>query len=254
MKVSYSRDNGATHRPCHFTLSFTAIPKPQLELIYSSDHGGYIQTQDGTGKPSTHLSMDSWVQVKVPDDHYLLLSVLQLKTENYLETCAPERDVAEIYLGGNTSTHLALKLCLTVRLPPTVYQTTEMFVHFRSNSEEEKTGFRIIFSFHRNSSSPPKLPDGRLNCSVPEWPDFQQHYSCNFVSECVDHEDERNCPYTSPECGPGFVSTGEGCFVIVGHLQASWYEANTYCLSKECGLAILNTRRKLKMFYDIWRA
>lgn len=42
MNVSYSRDNGATHRPCHFTLSFTAIPKPKLELIYSSDHGGKL--------------------------------------------------------------------------------------------------------------------------------------------------------------------------------------------------------------------
>nr|KAG5689452.1 hypothetical protein BaRGS_026013 [Batillaria attramentaria] len=37
-------------------------------------------------------------------------------------------------------------------------------------------GQRYIFSFHNQSALPQRLPDGKWNCSVPHWADFQQHF------------------------------------------------------------------------------
>nr|KAG5693900.1 hypothetical protein BaRGS_014341 [Batillaria attramentaria] len=72
------------------------------------------------------------------------------------------------------------------------------------------SGFKFIFSFHNQSALPQRLPDGKWNCSVPHWADFQQHFlcdgycmpvyvRCNDVYDCPGKEDEAACDsYTCP--------------------------------------------------------
>nr|KAG5689449.1 hypothetical protein BaRGS_026010 [Batillaria attramentaria] len=68
----------------------------------------------------------------------------------------------------------------------------------------------FIFSFHIQSALPQRLPDGKWNCSMPHWGDFQQHFlcdgycmpvyvRCNDVYDCPGKEDEAACDsYTCP--------------------------------------------------------
>nr|KAG5698009.1 hypothetical protein BaRGS_005827 [Batillaria attramentaria] len=43
-------------------------------------------------------------------------------------------------------------------------------------SHVSQSGFRLLFSFHNHTALPEMLPDGKWNCSVPYFADFQQHF------------------------------------------------------------------------------
>ena len=63
----------------------------------------------------------------------------------------------------------------------------------------------------KSSAVPSRLPDGLWNCSEASWPDFQQHLTCNLITECAGGEDEQNCPYTGP-CGQGRLTWQHHCY------------------------------------------
>ena len=56
-----------------------------------------------------------------------------------------------------------------------------------------------------------QLPDGKWNCSVPYWPDFDVHFRCDLVVDCVGGEDEMDCPY-SGHCGLGRATIDNRCY------------------------------------------
>ena len=83
------------------------------------------------------------------------------------------------------------------------------------------------------------------NCSVPHWPDFKRHFPCNLQMDCVEGEDEADCPYMSPFCPRGyFFSAGGGCFRYFDPKSAlTWNEAAEACAESgpSSYLAALNT-------------
>ena len=74
-----------------------------------------------------------------------------------------------------------------------------------------------------------RLASGQWNCSVPHWPLFQHHVSCNLDTECAGGEDESHCPYTG-HCGQGRLTIADRCYVYVTERQdVSWTRANLAC-------------------------
>nr|KAG5697924.1 hypothetical protein BaRGS_026862 [Batillaria attramentaria] len=121
----------------------------------------------------------------------------------------------------------------------------------------------IVHASSPNSALPLRLPDGKWNCSVPYWADFQQHFLCNLNQECVGMEDEADCPYTTDICGLGRIAVGKGCYIFMRLEEfITWEEASRQCLVHGGVLASLNTpeewrnvielleKQKLDVFLD----
>nr|KAG5700324.1 hypothetical protein BaRGS_002670 [Batillaria attramentaria] len=128
--------------------------------------------------------------------------------------------------------------------------------------KRKKTGFRILFTFHEESVGLQKLPDGKWNCTVPHWADFQHHFHCNLVSglvRCVHTVNSVNvmnalvaktredCPYADHDiCAPGLVSADGSCFLYVTPKASvtSGNEAYKECALRGARLASVNTKKK----------
>ncbi|KAL8619459.1 hypothetical protein ACOMHN_011810 [Nucella lapillus] len=83
--------------------------------------------------------------------------------------------------------------------------------------------FTLYFSFYRNTSKPQQFGQ-RWNCSVSVWPDLYRHFAvCNLVGECVDAEDEADCPYTSTVYGPGYIEAGDSQIFLADGGPSSKY-------------------------------
>ena len=122
-----------------------------------------------------------------------------------------------------------LRLCKTQTL------LTSRFLRFTSSDKDMDigqvfTGFRLLFTFHPMAALPEMRSDGRWNCSVPHWPEFQQHFVCNLKADCVEGEDEELCPYYSEACGKGRVIVGSKCYVYTADKGLSWDAASVECL------------------------
>ena len=72
------------------------------------------------------------------------------------------------------------------------------------------TSISIPLLLPQVTAPPQQLPSGQWNCSVPEWPQFQPHFACDLMPECVGGEDEVDCPYTG-HCGQGQLSAAGRC-------------------------------------------
>ena len=82
------------------------------------------------------------------------------------------------------------------------------------------------------------------NCSVPHWPEFKRHFPCNLQMDCVEGEDEADCPYVSPFCPHGYFSVGGGCFRYFDLKSTlTWNQAAQACAESgpSSYLAALNT-------------
>ncbi|KAL8564143.1 hypothetical protein ACOMHN_017413 [Nucella lapillus] len=113
-------------------------------------------------------------------------------------------------------------------------------------------GFTISFTYHRRSSAPQRLSDGKWNCTVAHWPDFRPHVACDLERHCAAGEDEAACPYTSPRCGPGLLAAGASCLQLTPLYGAtSWTQAAELCRQRGMRLAALNSREKWR---GVWRA
>lgn len=93
----------------------------------------------------------------------------------------------------------------------------------------------------RSVTLPQQLPSGQWNCSVPEWPEFQPHFACDLMPECVGGEDEVDCPYTG-HCGQGKLSISDGCYEFVhSDKELTWTQASNICRERNGHLVALNT-------------
>lgn len=92
-----------------------------------------------------------------------------------------------------------------------------------------------------SSSFPERLPNGRWNCSIPNWEEYREHFSCNLATECVAEEDEVDCPYSG--CGVGNISVPGSCFMILERLEESysWEGQSRWCQKHGGHLATLGT-------------
>ncbi|XP_025097654.1 uncharacterized protein LOC112565968 [Pomacea canaliculata] len=224
-------------------LNFTAVPatqRPQLEILFTSSTRGYIQTPSWDGHKRYPVLMDSWVKVDVPEQSAIMVSLPHIDIEGDSPFYCPG-DGVELYV-IETLNQSSWTRCKSKLVPPTLYQTRALLVHFYSNEYGSNTGFRLLFSIHNQSSLPVELADGRWNCSGLNWTDFSSHFSCNLRSDCVGSEDEAICPYTSDRCGVGQPFFENSCYIWQKPSPVmTWKEAFDFCLSRGARLASLNT-------------
>ena len=153
---------------------------------------GFIQTpgwQDG--KEYTSL-VDSCVTLHVPDDHVTMISLVSLDLQQASGDACGAADYLEISEGNPLCNGWnPLRLCKTTDLLPTVFHTPALSLRFRSDHQFQKTGFRLLYSFHMVSKEPQKLPNSdQWNCSVSYYHHFQQHFACSSQVFCSDKQDK----------------------------------------------------------------
>ena len=103
----------------------------------------------------------------------------------------------------------------------------------------------------QRSQIPQRLASGQWNCSVPHWPLFQHHFSCNLDTECAGGEDESHCPYTG-HCGQGRLTIADRCYVYVTERQSvSWIRANLSCGQLGSYLVSLNSPQEWDDVTDV---
>ena len=92
----------------------------------------------------------------------------------------------------------------------------------------------------------PEIPErlsgsNTWNCSMPHWWRFKRHFRCNLRQECVNGEDEVQCPY-SP-CSHGGVSIAHHCYFYVKR-YVTWLTAQRECRKLGAYLASLASPRE----------
>ena len=185
--------------------------------------------------------MNSFAHVAVPEGHVVMISFPLFAIPDTIAACIYHS--VWIYVGGKTSADIVQKDCVPAP-PPAVYNTTDVFVRLTSDDLIVRASLTMQFTFHNRTATPEKLQDGKWNCSVTFWSDFQLHFPCNFRSECVGHEDEVGCLYSSALCGAGDFSVAGKCFryVRATGFYMTWNEASEACSQRGARLASLNTR------------
>lgn len=211
-------------------------------IIFFLVNTGYIQTpgwSDGIFYPP---NMNSTVRVEVPEDHSVMVSFVDLFLNFPIaDDCLKTHDWVQISYTASGSTHAMAKSCGRSRPSAFLADAQVLLVHFVSDSEEKKLGFKLHFSFHNSLAMPEQFPDGTWNCSVPHWLHFRHHLPCDLEANCRGGEDEADCPYTSDLCGPGLISFGGGCYqYVIRDGQLSWHQASMECQRRGGRLASLH--------------
>ncbi|KAK7490075.1 hypothetical protein BaRGS_00018775, partial [Batillaria attramentaria] len=231
-----------------FTLEFVAkatpsYQRPWLEVQFVSSTSGFVSTPAYSQYPQNAEILE---KVVVPPGHVIMVSLLttEINTMMYLfkSTTQPYFDIYDRC--GKES--LLWISCHMYRPPPALLHTDSIHVYFSSDDEtmdyRRDMGFMLVFSFH-NLSAMPQWVEGRnrWNCSVPYWSDFRLHFPCNLETDCINGEDERDCPYTNDTCGEGRITVGARCYLYLPGKTISWNEAASECYKRDGYLASLNT-------------
>ena len=171
---------------------------------------------------------------------FLALDVLDIK--RLLLTCHAALDHIEIKFRTQSARDLNLMSCFKDPLKEKVYFADLVSVRLYSNwNKIRATGFRLLYSFHRQGQTPERGADGRWNCSVPFWDSIKDHFPCDMESECVGAEDETDCPYSSLLCEPGEFFLGHSCYTYVkGTSKITWAFASAQCQIRRSHLVSFN--------------
>ena len=196
---------------------------------------GFVQTPlyDGARRYLNEVR-DPWVRVAVPDGHVIMVSFPWGEVHGRLT----------VVTNATNSSY-----CFGEFPLPSVHSTPFLSLHFRHKctyfQPQAYRGFRMRFSFHSDPAIPERLEDGAWNCSVPHWPDFEHHVSCNLHRDCRGGEDEVVCPYYSERCGAGYMAAGDTCLFHAGRQAAplTWLQASDLCVGSGGRLATLKTER-----------
>lgn len=187
--------------------------------------------------------MSSNLTVSGPPGHRLMLSFSQMD----IGPSSDHRLTLHLWdhLGDVTRDKMTLQFSGDVIPDPKVFRANVLEVRFHAGAAGESRGFRLWFSFHNSSALPRNVFANQWNCSVPFWPDFEQHFPCNLVTDCVGGEDEMRCPYTG-HCGLGALTLSGRCYHYVILPMTStrfrWEDAVETCALRHGGyLASLNT-------------
>ncbi|KAL8616946.1 hypothetical protein ACOMHN_041864 [Nucella lapillus] len=105
-------------------------------------------------------------------------------------------------------------------------------------------GFRMLYSFHKESNTPQRLSNNQWNCSTPFSPDFHPHLSCNLIVECDSGQDESTCPHGLCEHGRFLV---EGRCYLLGQPSRplTYMEARSTCEGQGGYLISFNSKAEL---------
>ena len=210
---------------------------PVPRLLSFSGHG---QTPHWNGDKVYLPQMESFAHVTVPEGHVIMIS---FPVFSFPETFSfSSSHVLRIYIGGNTSAHIVQINYISAQ-PPTVYNTTDLFLRLTFYDLFARASVRMQFTFHKYTATPEKLLDEKWNCSVTFWSEFQPHFPCNFIPECEEYEDEIGCPYTSESCGRGDFFVAGKCFryVRTKWRHTSWNRASEGCSRHGARLAVFSS-------------
>lgn len=205
---------------------------------------GYVQTPGWSKGQLYPPNVDSEVRVQVPEGYSLMVSFVD-SIVDHPAVLGCIMDWVQISYTANGSTHAMARSCGRKRPSAFLVNAEELAVHFVSDYDDSKDGFKLQFSFHSRSSVPQQFADGTWNCSVPHWPDFRYHFQCDLQPDCRGGEDEAECPYTSDICPQGLISAGGGCFrYVIRDRKLSWHEASAECQRRGERLASLHNKEQ----------
>ena len=158
------------------------------------------------------------------------------------DACAECGDRVVIETRGPSSANLNLTVCGSIAPERSVHPATVISVKFFAYwGRWRGTGFRLVYSFHSRGQAPVRFANGMWNCSVAYWSSIKDHFPCNLAKECVEGEDEQNCPYSSPLCETGQFNLGHSCYTYVKARAAlSWNSASAQCQISGGQLVSLN--------------
>ena len=121
--------------------------------------------------------------------------------------------------------------------------------------------FKMLVSFHTQTTLPQRLSSGLYNCSVDYYWRFQRHLDCNLKVECEGGRDEtEHCPFSSPAC-QGWIASRTKCFRYVSKeaiQRLDSDETNVYtraalvCVSMNASLGVpVHMEDLLKVFLPL---
>ncbi|KAL8619709.1 hypothetical protein ACOMHN_025795 [Nucella lapillus] len=282
-----TRSPKTTASSVDLSVNFTNAPPPEIEIIHLTPTSGYIQSPSWDGTNGYPSFFDGWKELVVPPNCSVMISVIAMEIEG-VEYC--DYDRLTITIGnnqikaiGNCTTaqknyttavenytralenSTAIKDCALANqttklthcddvpvLKTSVFNTNVLKFNMTTDEDLEYSGFRLYFSFHQNNEVPQQLDNGKWNCSVPFWPQFQKHLLCNMAYECLNGEDEKDCGQDSPSCGQGLLSIGSRCYIFIpGEERVTWNEAAQECLRRDAYLASFNSPEEWTGVIDV---
>ncbi|KAL8570306.1 hypothetical protein ACOMHN_011327 [Nucella lapillus] len=231
-----------------FNFTFEIIPdheRPRLNVSYTSPFAGYVTSPgfDGYSHYPVHV-LDNHT-FYVPPDHTIMISFHQfdLHSRNNTVDCDSRySDSVSLYKVTEDQQTLLWKKCGLQSIFPQVFDHNITLVFF-SDRNWSRTGFRMTFTIHKRRFSPQQL-NGKFDCSVPYYDDFQRHLYCNLFTECQKGEDEHLCPYNKGACN-GSIAFEDKCYQYFDWSKAiTWTDAFNECKKRDSELASLNTPRE----------
>ena len=202
---------------------------------------GYIQTMNWDGQSHYESHTDTCLTLSVPANHSIMISIVSL----HLEPCC-SCDFLELFLTHACTGNPAETVCENSDLDPNVYDTQYFSVRFHSNDDIQRTGFRLLFSFHPSQQRPSRLGSGKWDCAVPGASVWIQHFACSPLTFCDGGQDRPTdgCP-SAEMCGSNVITLGIGCYrPFRSKGQITWDEAEDMCKSNHGHLVSLNTQQE----------
>ncbi|KAK7475622.1 hypothetical protein BaRGS_00033115 [Batillaria attramentaria] len=195
---------------------------------------GFIQTPGWDGKSRIDFLMDSCVQITAPPGGRIIVSFVGFYYEVALGIGSCKYNSVRLFTTPNCTGHTIWKSCN----PSTEYMNHPKIAdsgvlsvncrisdvsHISKDSLYRRShvvGFKLRFSIHSAGSMLPVQVSRRRyghlwNCTVPNWADFQQHFPCNLHDNCLNGEDEADCPYITDFCGKRRFQWGHQCYTIL---------------------------------------
>ncbi|KAK7489227.1 hypothetical protein BaRGS_00019479, partial [Batillaria attramentaria] len=201
---------------------------------------------DGTTYHSDN--MDAHIFVHPPSGHVLMFSFPHFDLDWNTRCARHDFLEAKTYVKGEQT---LFRITADDYVPPQVYQFLIRLI-FVTDDDRTRTGFKMLYTIHPVSEKPTEVGRGVFNCSVPHFHTFKEHLTCNVATECAGGEDETDCPYTSTECGPGYIDGILKCYKYVDvKKELSWYDAYNECKNRGMDLVSPRTPTEWQNFRDI---
>ena len=226
------------YRACS-SMNVTSDICPQ-QLVYTTPGwSGYVKSPGfdwlGSYPPNTFCRWN--ISVEIGNVIRLHFAWFRLPNE-------PDPDVLKIYINDYSTADPSAPASLIYRYR--VLQNVQAYtivlpgntatMEFTSDDEDSSKGFNIIFDAVDPRLFVPIIDETTLNCSGINTSSLPEHIRCNFRQDCLDGEDETDCPYNSTSCPHGGYLLNHKCvYIHAPDYPISWEQAAALCWDKYGG-------------------
>ncbi|KAK7485697.1 hypothetical protein BaRGS_00022998, partial [Batillaria attramentaria] len=185
----------------------------------------------------------------------LVISFLHLDIDciqGYLAVYVPTPWILNAAIWGPQG--LEWKRCGAQHVPAKAYNVSIAMKFYSGKELVSNTGFKLRYSVHNFTGGALQLASGLFNCSVLQDASYLQHFRCNLEVECLEAEDEVDCPYSSDACGSGQIEAGDKCYTyeyVRNWTSPTWYDAYEMCSHKRMRLVSPETPEQWQRFLKI---